>query len=136
MSKRFRKLSHTLYECKYHVVFCPKYRYRILKDGVAEYTRQQIYQLVRQKDGVEELNVQADHIHLVAWIPPKYAVSEVLGYLKGKLATRLFREYERFYERAVKRKIHPRLAVNPLFLGSQPTTLPEALQATPLIFFN
>lgn len=97
MSKRFRKLSHTLYECKYHVVFCPKYRYRILKDGVAEYTRQQIYQLLRQKEGVEalELNVQVDHIHLVLWIPPKYAVSDLMGYLKGKLATRLFRQYER-----------------------------------------
>jgi len=50
MSKRFRKLSHTLYECKYHVVFCPKYRHRIFKDAVAEYTRQQIYQLLRQKE--------------------------------------------------------------------------------------
>ena len=98
MSKRFRKLSHTLYECKYHVVFCPKYRYRIFKEGVAEYTRQQVYYLLRQKDEVEvlELNVQADHIHLVVWIPPKYAVSEVMGFLKGKLATRLFRQYERF----------------------------------------
>ena len=89
MSKRFRKLSHTLDECKYHVVFCPKYRYRILKNEVAQYTRQQIYQLLRQKEGVEvlELNVQADHIHLVLWIPPKYAVSVVLGYVKGKKAS-------------------------------------------------
>jgi len=65
---------------------------------VAEYTRQQLYQLVRQKDGLEvlELNVQADHIHMVVWIPPKYAVSEVMGYLKGKLAMRLFQRYERF----------------------------------------
>ena len=98
MSKRFRKLSHTLYECKYHVVFCPKYRYRIFKDEVAEYTRQQIHQLLRQKAGLEalELNVQAEHIHLVMWLPPKYAVSEVLGYVQGKLATRLFRRFERF----------------------------------------
>ena len=53
--------------------------------------------MLRQKDGLEvlELNVQADHVHLVLWIPPKYAVSEVMGYLKGKLATRLFRQYER-----------------------------------------
>ena len=73
MSKRFRKLSHPLYECKYHVVFCPKYRHRIFKDGVAEYTRQQIYQLLRQKDGLEalELNVQAEHIHLVAVVATK-----------------------------------------------------------------
>jgi putative transposase len=53
MSKRVRKLAHSLYECKYHVVFCPKYRYRILKDEVAEYVRQPIYQLVKQQEGVD-----------------------------------------------------------------------------------
>ena len=94
--KRFRKLSHTLYECKYHVVFCPKYRQRILKDEIAEYVKQQIYKLLGQKDGVEviELNVQRDHIHLLMWIPPKYSVSEMMGYLKGKLALKLFQRYE------------------------------------------
>lgn len=95
MSKRFRKLAHSLYECKYHVVFCPKYRYRILKDEVAEYVRQQIYQLVKQQEGVEviELNIQEDHVHLVVWIPPKYAVSEMMGFLKGKLAIRVFERF-------------------------------------------
>ena len=97
MSKRFKSLSHSLYECKYHVVFCPKYRYRILQDAVAEYVRQQIYTLLGQKELVEvlELNIQADHIHLVVSIPPKYAVSSLMGYLKGKLAIRLFERYER-----------------------------------------
>ena len=96
MSKRFRKLSHTLYECKYHVVFCPKYRYRILREEIAEYTKQQIYKLLGQKDGVEviEMNVQSDHIHILMWIPPKYSISGVMGYLKGKLALRLFQRYE------------------------------------------
>jgi len=94
--KRFKRLSHTLYECKYHIVFCPKYRYRILKEDTAEYTRQQIYQLCKQKELVEvlELNVKPDHIHLVMSIPPKYSVSNVMGYLKGKLALRLFDRYE------------------------------------------
>ena len=71
MNKRYRRLSHSVYECKYHVVFCPKYRYRILKDDIAEYTRQQIYQLCRQKDkvGVLEMNVQPDHVHLIVSIP-------------------------------------------------------------------
>lgn len=92
MSKRFRRLAHSLYECKYHVVFCPKYRYRILQDEVAEYVRQDIYRLLDQKEGVEviELNIQIDHIHIVLWIPPKYAVSDILGFLKGKLALHLF----------------------------------------------
>ena len=97
MSKRFRRLSHTIYECKYHLVFCPKYRRPILKDEIREYVRGEISNLLRQKEGVEiiEMNVQSDHIHLVVWIPPKYAVSAVMGYLKGKLAIRLLQRYER-----------------------------------------
>jgi putative transposase len=97
MCKRFRKLSHTLYECKYHIVFCPKYRYRILKDGVAVYIEQQIHILSSQKDLVEilELNIQEDHIHLVISIPPKYSVSSFMGFIKGKLALRLFQKYDR-----------------------------------------
>ena len=97
MSKRFRRLSHTIYECKYHLVFCPKYRRPILKDEIREYVRGEIGNLLRQKEGIEimEMNVQSDHIHLVVWIPPKYAVSAVMGYLKGKLAIRLLQRYER-----------------------------------------
>jgi putative transposase len=90
-----------VYECKYHVVFCPKYRYKILRDEVAEYVRQQIYQLCQQKDDVEvlELQVQPDHVHVVVSIAPKYAVSNIMGYLKGKLATRMFARYERLGRR-------------------------------------
>ena len=79
MSKRFKKLSHSIYECKYHIIFCPKYRHRIFDGEIAEYTRQQIYQLLRQKDSVEvlELNIQPDHIHIVIEIAPKYAISIV-----------------------------------------------------------
>lgn len=95
MSKRFKKLSHSLYECKYHVVFCPKYRYRMLKDEIATYVEQEIYRLCSQKDGVEviELNIQLEHVHLVMWIPPKYAVSSVIGFLKGKLAIKIFKRF-------------------------------------------
>ncbi len=96
MSKRFNTLSHTIYECKYHIVMCPKYRYQIFKGDIREYVRQQIYQLSQQKDLVEikELNVQKDHIHVVLSLPPKYSVSTFMGYLKGKLATRLFQRFE------------------------------------------
>ena len=92
MTRQFKKLSHSLYECKYHVVFCPKYRYKILEEDVKAYVIQQIYRLCNQKDCVEvlEINVQPDHVHVVLVIPPKYAVSEVIGFLKGKLALRLF----------------------------------------------
>lgn len=55
---RFNKLSHTIYECKYHIVFCPKYQYRIFKDSIGEYTRQQIYRLCSQKELVEVIGVE------------------------------------------------------------------------------
>jgi putative transposase len=101
MSKRFRKLSHTLYECKYHLIFCPKYRHRILKDEIGEWVKTEIIKLLSQKDGIEiiEMNVQPDHVHLVVWIPPKYAISQVMGYLKGKLAIRMFQRYEKLGKR-------------------------------------
>ena len=68
-----------------------------LKDEIREYVRGEIANLLRQKEGIEiiEMNVQSDHIHLIVWIPPKYAVSAVMGYLKGKLAIRLLQKYER-----------------------------------------
>ena len=101
MSSGFKRLSHTIYECKYHIVFCPKYRFRIFKNEIAEYTRQRIYVLCNQKELLEvlELNVREDHIHLVMWIPPKYSISSVMGYLKGKLALRLFQRYENLGKR-------------------------------------
>ncbi len=107
MTHQFKRLSHSLYECKYHIVFCPKYRFRVLKDDIAEYVHQQIYQLCQQKDGIDvlELNVQPDHIHLVMSLPPKYSVSEFMGFLKGKLALRLFHQYEQLSRRSWGR--HP-----------------------------
>jgi putative transposase len=101
MSHQFKRLSHSIYECKYHNVFCPKYRYRIFKEDIAEYTRQQIYSLCKHKEQIEvlELNIQPDHVHLVVSIAPKYAIAECMGYLKGKLAIRLFQQYEHLGKR-------------------------------------
>jgi putative transposase len=77
-------------------VFCPKYWYRIFKETIGETVRQLVYQLCKQKEQIEvlELNVYPDHVHLVVSIPPKYSVSEFMGYLKGKMALRLFQQYE------------------------------------------
>jgi len=101
MTRQFKKLSHSLYECKYHVVFCPKYRYKILEDEVRAYVIQQAYRLINQKEGVEilEINVQPDHVHIVLVIPPKYAVSKVIGFLKGKQALRMFDRFPRLRKR-------------------------------------
>jgi putative transposase len=89
MPRQFKRLSHSLYECKYHIVFCPKYRHRIFRNDIAAYTQQALQELCRRKEDVEvlEVNVQPDHIHLVVSIAPKYAVSEFMGYLKGKFST-------------------------------------------------
>ena len=101
MSKTFKRLSHTIYECKYHIVFCPKYRYRILKGEIATFVLRNIYKLLGYKEKVEvlEANVQPDHVHLVLSIPPKYSVSFLMGYLKGKLSLRLFQEYGKLGKR-------------------------------------
>jgi putative transposase len=101
MTRQFRKLAHSLYECKYHVVFCPKYRYKILQSEVANYVKQQIYRLSNEKNDVEvlEVNVQVDHVHIVVSIPPKYAVSQYMGFLKGKLALRLFDRFPELRKR-------------------------------------
>lgn len=95
MSSEFKKLSHSIYQCKYHIVFCPKYRYRVLSGEVGESTKREIYRLCEQKDKVEviEANVQADHVHIIVSIPPKYAVSSVMGFLKSKLALRVLKQY-------------------------------------------
>ena len=94
-TRRLKKLSHSVYECKYHVVFCPKYRYKILQAEVASYVTEKIYLLCDQKEGVEvlEVNVQPDHVHLILSIAPKYAVSSLMGFLKGKLALGLFDQF-------------------------------------------
>jgi len=99
--KRFRKLTHTIYECKYHIVICPKYRHRIFEGEIAEYTREKIYQLCGEKDLVEilEMNIQKDHIHLVLSVPPKYSISSMMGFLKGKISIKLFQKYEKIAKR-------------------------------------
>ena len=95
MSSEFKKLSHSIYQCKYPIVFCPKYRYRVWVGEIGAYTKREIYRLCEQKDQVEvlEANVQADHVHIVLSIPPKYAISAVMGFLKSKLVLRVLNQY-------------------------------------------
>ena len=91
---RFNKLAHAVYDCKYHLVWCPKYRFRILTGEVGMSARDIIKQLCEwKKIEILEGNVQRDHIHLVLSIPPKYSVSEMIGFLKGKSAIKMFDRY-------------------------------------------
>lgn len=93
---KYRRLSHVVYQCTYHVVWVPKYRYRILTGGVAELMERDIRMLCEWKDvEVLELNIQPDHVHAVLSIPPKISVSSFMGFLKGKLAIKVMKSYPR-----------------------------------------
>jgi putative transposase len=93
---KYRRLSHVVYQCTYHVVWVPKYRYRILTGAVAELMDRDIRLLCEWKDvEVLELNIQADHIHALFSIPPKIAISTFMGFLKGKLAIKVMKSYPR-----------------------------------------
>ncbi len=88
---RFKKQSHTIWFCEYHVVWCPKYRYRVLAGKVKEEVELCVRDQTQQMEcEVVELNVQADHVHLVVLIPPKVRIADYMGRLKGKTAIRLF----------------------------------------------
>ncbi len=91
---KYRKLSHTTYKCEYHLLWTPKYRYRILKDALSSELRRDIYGLCSMKEVlIEELNIQPDHIHLYCSVPPKISISSFMGFLKGKTAIKILRSY-------------------------------------------
>ena len=97
---KWKQLAHVVYQCSYHIVWCPKYRFRILKGGVAKFVEETIRSLCEWKSiDILELNVREDHVHAVISIPPKLSISEVMGILKGKTAIKLFKSYP-----ALKRK--------------------------------
>jgi REP-associated tyrosine transposase len=87
-------LAHTTWECKYHVVFIPKYRRRALYGQLRKELGQVLRRLAEQKEcRVEEGHLMPDHVHMLVSIPPKYAVSQVVGYMKGKAAIHIARTY-------------------------------------------
>jgi len=90
----YESLSHTKWECKYHVVFIPKCRRKILYGKLRVHLGEVFHQLAKQKESrIEEGHLMADHVHMMIAIPPKYAVSNVVGYIKGKSAIHLARVY-------------------------------------------
>ena len=87
-------LSHTKWECKYHVVFIPKCRRKTLYQELRRHLGEVFRRLAAQKESeIEEGHLQLDHAHMMISIPPKYAVSQVIGYIKGKSAIHLARVY-------------------------------------------
>jgi REP-associated tyrosine transposase len=87
-------LSHTKWECKYHLVFMPKYRKKALYGALRQQLGDLLRQLAMQRESrIEEGHLMRDHVHMLVSIPPKYSVSQVVGYLKGKSAIQIARTF-------------------------------------------
>ena len=93
MSK-YKKLTHAVYYCVYHLVWVPKYRYRVLDGAIKEMLEHDIRSLSEWLGcEVKELSIQMDHVHAVISIVPKVSVSEYMGTIKGKTAIKIFKSY-------------------------------------------
>ena len=90
----YESLSHTKCECKYHVVLIPKCRRKTLYAGLRRHLGEVFRRLAEPKESrIEEGHLLSDHVHMLISIPPKYAVSQVVGFIKGKSAIHLARVY-------------------------------------------
>ena len=90
----YESLCHTKWECKYHVVFIPKCRRKVLYGQLRERLGEVFRRLAAQKESrIEEGHLMPDHVHMLIAIPPKHAVSQVIGYIKGKSAIHVARVY-------------------------------------------
>jgi putative transposase len=97
---RFQKLSHVIWHCQYHIVWVPKYRYKVLKGKIGEEVRKTIIvQSERLGCEIVELNVQVDHVHLLIKVPPKVSISALMGVMKGKSAIRVFNKFPELKQR-------------------------------------
>ena len=92
--KDYQSLNHTRWECKYHVVFIPKRRKKAIYGSLRKYLGDILHELARHKESIiVEGHLCPDHIHVCMSIPPKYAVSNVIGYIKGKSAIAIARNF-------------------------------------------
>ena len=90
----YKKLTHTTWECKYHLVWIPKYRKKVLYGNLRKYLGEVFKALALHKESeILEGHLMGDHVHMLISIPPKYAVSQVVGYIKGKSAIHIARTY-------------------------------------------
>jgi len=93
MSK-YKTLQHTEWECKYHVIFIPKYRRKVLYGELRRHLGEVFRRLARQKESeIEAGHMMADHVHMMIAIPPKYSVAQVIGFIKGKSAIHIARHF-------------------------------------------
>lgn len=90
----YQSLAHSRWECKYHVIFIPKYRKKRIFGQIRRYLGEVFHRLARQKEcRIEEGHLMPDHVHMMISIPPKYSVAQVIGFIKGKSAIHIAREF-------------------------------------------
>ena len=90
----FQSLNHTVWECKYHIVWIPKYRRKALYGDLREHLGTILRELaVQRESNILEGHLRPDHIHMLISIPPKYAVAQVVGFIKGKSAIQIARTF-------------------------------------------
>ena len=89
--KKWKKQSHVIYQCKYHIVWVPKYRYRVLTSRIHDFVKETLKMLCEwKKIEILELNIKEDHIHIIIDVPPRISISTVMGILKWKTAIKIF----------------------------------------------
>ena len=89
-----KSLTHTKWECKYPIVWIPKYRRKTIYKELRQYFGSLLKELASQKEcAIEEGHLMADHVHIMISIPPKYSVSQIVGFIKGKSAISIARTY-------------------------------------------
>ena len=92
--KDYRSLSHTKWDCKYHVVFIPKYRRKRIFGKLRRHLGEIFHELAKQKQSrIVEGHFRPDHVHMCISIPPKFSVSSVVGFIKGKSAVSIARNF-------------------------------------------
>ena len=90
-----QSLSHTVWDCKYHVVWIPKYRRKVLYEELREHLGHVFKELARQKEcRILEGHLMTNHVHMLISIPPKYGVAQVVGFIKGKSAIHIARVFQ------------------------------------------
>ncbi len=92
--KNSQSLRHTVWDCKYHIVWIPKYRKKVLYGEIRKHLGEIFKDLARQKESnIIEGHMLGDHLHILMAIPPKYSVSQVVGFIKGKSAIYIARNF-------------------------------------------
>ena len=94
MSELYQSLSHSKWDCKYHIVFIPKHRRKTLYADIRKFLAPVFHELARQKEcQIVEGHMMSDHIHMCLAIPPKHSVASIIGFIKGKSAIAIARQF-------------------------------------------